>query len=78
MESRLQPAGLTLRPSASEHFTIIKVASVGPAEAGTPYSGVSGFSDTLETFLKKSFAFFPDTGKNIGVCIIIQCQSVDF
>ena len=31
-----------------------------------------------KNFLKKPFAFFPDTGKNIGVCIIIQCWLVDF
>jgi len=31
-----------------------------------------------KNFLKKPFAFFPDTGKNIGVGCIIQCQSVVF
>jgi len=32
----------------------------------------------LKTFSKKTFAFSPDTGKNIGVGCIIQCQSVVF
>jgi len=31
-----------------------------------------------KTFLKKPFAFSQDTGKNIGVGCIFQCQSVVF